>query len=299
MSQTLTLPNAAKNAWLTLSTEPEYLPGALALARSLRRSRSEYPLIVVVTPGSDASMIDALRREDCEVREVEPIIIEGSFYAAQRYANVWTKLRVWDFDDLTRAVFLDTDMLVIRNMDELFHMELPPGGIAAAPACRCNPRHKSTYPKDWVPENCYYTYAQTEPKQTIESPIASEGDYFNAGLLVFEPQKSDLAAFLRRLASPDAPDFPFAEQDFLNNYFRGRWRILPYVFNALKTLRDCHPSLWDIRDIRNIHYILDKPWQVEGRVDETDNDLNSLWLEVYNNAPTLLSDRRSAKASTS
>jgi alpha-N-acetylglucosamine transferase len=278
------IPEARKHAWVTLSTEPEYLPGAVALARSLRQCHSEHRLIVMVTPASDASMIDVLESEGCEIRTVEPIVIQNSSYAAARYANVWTKLRVWGLEDLTRVIFLDTDMLVLRNMDELFQIELPAGGIAASPACVCNPHHKSTYPKSWVPENCYYTYARAESERSTGVRTAKERDYFNAGLLVFEPNRATLAAFLERLASSDAPDYPFADQDFLNEYFRARWRILPYFFNALKTLRLCHPSLWHIDAVRNIHYILEKPWQAGDAADNPYQDLDLLWRHIYEGA---------------
>lgn len=44
---------------------------------------------------------------------------------------------------------LDSDMLVIENMDELMTLDLPSGWIAAAHACACNPRKLSHYPTDW------------------------------------------------------------------------------------------------------------------------------------------------------
>jgi len=44
---------------------------------------------------------------------------------------------------------LDSDMLVVRNMDELMEMPLEPGWIAAAHACTCNPKKLSHYPSDW------------------------------------------------------------------------------------------------------------------------------------------------------
>ncbi len=72
------IPEAGKYAWVTLSTEPEYLPGAVALARSLRQCHSEHRLIVMVTPASDASMIGVLESEGCEIRTVEPIVIQNS-----------------------------------------------------------------------------------------------------------------------------------------------------------------------------------------------------------------------------
>ena len=48
-----------------------------------------------------------------------------------------------------RIVLLDSDMIVMRNMDELMDLALPSDWIAAAHACACNPRKLAHYPPDW------------------------------------------------------------------------------------------------------------------------------------------------------
>lgn len=48
-----------------------------------------------------------------------------------------------------RVVLLDADMIVMRNMDELFDMDLSKDSIAAAHVCACNPRKLAHYPADW------------------------------------------------------------------------------------------------------------------------------------------------------
>ena len=50
---------------------------------------------------------------------------------------------------LQRVVMLDSDMIVMRNMDELMELDLPSDWIAAAHACTCNPRKLAHYPEDW------------------------------------------------------------------------------------------------------------------------------------------------------
>jgi len=55
------------------------------------------------------------------------------------------------------VVQLDSDMLVLKNMDELMDIELDgpeKGGkgdrvFAASHACVCNPLKRAHYPKDW------------------------------------------------------------------------------------------------------------------------------------------------------
>jgi alpha-N-acetylglucosamine transferase len=50
---------------------------------------------------------------------------------------------------LQRVVLLDSDMIVMRSMDELMELDLASDWIAAAHACACNPRKFAHYPKDW------------------------------------------------------------------------------------------------------------------------------------------------------
>jgi len=83
----------------------------------------------------------------------------------------------------------------------------------------------------------------------------------------------------------------------LNEFFKGKWVPLSYTYNALKTLRTCHTSMWEDKAIRNVHYIMsDKPWNkeiidFEQEFEDVKNTgdqeaislfiLNSWWWKVY------------------
>ncbi|ETW00574.1 hypothetical protein H310_07155 [Aphanomyces invadans] len=41
------------------------------------------------------------------------------------------------------------------------------------------------------------------------------------------------------------------------------FQVVSYKYNALKTLRTAHPQTWDIEEVKNIHYILTKPWSID------------------------------------
>jgi lipopolysaccharide biosynthesis glycosyltransferase len=72
--------------------------------------------------------------------------------------------------------------------------------------------------------------------------------------------------------SPLVSTFSFPDQDFLAAFFQGRWKPLPWCYNALKTLKVIHKPLWRDEEIRCLHYILhDKPWHqriIEGEYKE-------------------------------
>jgi hypothetical protein len=63
---------------------------------------------------------------------------------AERFADTFTKMRAFQMDDLgyTKCVFLDADMAVFRNADQLFETQVPAKDhIAANHACVWNLDH--------------------------------------------------------------------------------------------------------------------------------------------------------------
>lgn len=67
-----------------------------------------------------------------------------------RFDDAWSKLQVFGLTQYERLIMIDSDMIFLKEMDELFDMELPgKDWIAAAPACVCNPFKIADYPKDW------------------------------------------------------------------------------------------------------------------------------------------------------
>jgi alpha-N-acetylglucosamine transferase len=268
-------------AWAALLTQPSYLVGVRALRASLERVGSRYPFVVAVTDGIGAEDRAVLEADGCLVREVEPIRPPSGLrdsYANARFAEVWTKLAVWRLTEFERLVVLDADMLVTQNMDELFTVALGDGQIAACHACRCNPNKIPSYPASWTPEGCHYTHLTRAGAGTrSREPDA----YFNGGTLVLRPDEAVFGDLLAELAGvEDLTRYPFAEQDFLNERFRGRWRALPYVYNALKTLPSQHPALWDRAAVKNLHFIIDKPWESGLDPRSRYHDLERIWWDV-------------------
>jgi alpha-N-acetylglucosamine transferase len=272
-------------AWATLLTQPGYLVGVRTLQASLQRSGSAYPLVVMVTDAIDDRSRALLEADGCLLREVESLRPSSDIranYANARFAEVWTKLAAWRLTEFERIVFMDADMLVTQNMDELFALPLDPGAIAACHACRCNPNHIASYPATWTPSNCAYTYWDAADAHGVDP-------YFNGGLLVLSPDEAVFSELVGTLgAVSDLSRYPFAEQDFLNEYYHQRWTQLPYIYNALKTLPQQHPLMWDGAAVKNIHYIIDKPW--EKPLDPADRyfELNRLWWDVAANVRGLL-----------
>ena len=115
-----------------------------------------------------------------------------------------------------------------------------------------------------------------------------EGSYFNAGLLVIQPCLRLYAHMQAALMTLDLWNCPFAEQDFLNTYWRGAWDALPWTYNATKGLYACHrDTVWDFGQVRNVHFTMAKPWDLRHPGHKGFQSLNKLWWAAYSEPATL------------
>lgn len=170
-------------------------------------------------------------------------------------------------------------MLCLQNMDELMDIPLDPASaagkgprvFAASHACVCNPLKKPHYPRDWIPENCAFTSQHGEPeKAQVEGAPSTAGLAMpNGGLQVVVPSAEAYDQISSALGSEATGSYEFSDQSLLGDVFNGRWVGIPYIYNALKTLRwkGVHDAIWRDDKVKNVHYILaPKPW------DENEDD---------------------------
>ncbi|KAJ9108598.1 hypothetical protein QFC19_002315 [Naganishia cerealis] len=261
-----------KGCWATLLTKASYLQGVLVLNATLRAVGSKYPLVVMATPQLSEDCRNVLRSASISVIEVESIYPPPERHSLvesdHRFRDTWTKLRAFELIHFDRVILIDCDMLVFQNMDELMELELPGEDyIAACHACTCNPRRFAHYPQDWTPENCAYSVLSSNEGSLQATPITPTSPrthkLLNSGLVVLTPSMALLETIINFIhTSPEVPGYRFPDQDALAAVFVDKWIPLPYIYNALKTLRTVHKSLWRDNDVKNIHYILDKPWDV-------------------------------------
>lgn len=89
------------------------------------------------------------------------------------------------------------------------------------------------------------------------------------------------------LMSPELSTFLFPDQDFLASVFCGKWRPLPWKYNALKTMRQWHTNIWRDEEVKGLHYIVDKPWEKRVASDGIgghlgrDGETHTWWWNVW------------------
>eukprot|EP00850_Spirogloea_muscicola_P002045 SM000007S21005 [mRNA] locus=s7:1309236:1311657:- [translate_table: standard] len=251
----------------------DYFMGVVALAKSLEAVGSKHPLLVAVTPDVPSAHRQSLKEHGCLLRDIEPVSppegVEPCSFVVPYYQKNFTKLRVWQFDDFEKLVYLDADVLVVQSIDELF--DQPSFGISAVLDCFCEP--------SWSGSIQYQLkYCQQEPGQHfLLNEEARPTPYFNAGVLVLSPSSGQYDDMMNIVKS--RPPTPFAEQDFLNEYFRGIYlHPLPLQYNLVLAFLWRHPQKVDLSKVKIVHFCAkgSKPWKFHP--DEQHMDLP----EVYN-----------------
>lgn len=273
--------------WATLITNLSYLPGLLTLHYSLQQAKSVYPLLALYTDAFPAAGLDALAARGIAVRRVDSLTpSSGSrdFSADPRFVDTFTKLTTFSLSEYERIVQLDSDMLVLRNMDELMDIPLDAPSLsetgneetskrvfAASHVCSCNPLKKPQYPATWVPENCAFTAQASDPDLAQREGVNPAGRtvaMMNGGLAVIRPSEELYRQIVAKIEK-DGHEMYFPDQEVVSELWRDRWVALPYIYNALKTMRPehVHGAIWRDESVKNVHYILSpKPW------DEIDDE---------------------------
>ena len=256
-------PARADHAYVTLVSNPDYLPGAEALLRSLRLTGTDPDLVVMhrgLAPAHQARLraqgarliqADLLptsegfdRTHARDVLHARAAFTRGGKPDFHTPLDNFVKLRLWQLD-YDRCVFVDADAVVLRNVDKLFDM----------------------------PEFC-------------AAPNVYDGlDGFlrmNSGVFTAQPALSTYRDMLGRLDQPGA-FWRRTDQTFLQDYFPD-WHGLSIHHNMLQYVWFNMPELWSWDDIRILHFQYEKPWQDHDKAHLL-RPLIDLWRAIASGQP--------------
>ncbi|CAM0149037.1 unnamed protein product [Urochloa decumbens] len=226
----------ATRAYVTfLAGDGEKWKVVVELAERLREVGSAYQLVVAVLPDVPESRRRILVSHGCVVREIQPVHPPDenqAHLAMDDYVTNYSKLRIWEFVEYERMVYLDADIQVLENIDELF--ELDKGHFYAIVDGFCDgtwshtPQYKAGY---------------------------SQQQFFNARMFVHEPSMATAKALLDTLrVTPPT----FSEQDLLNMFFREQFKPIPPVYNLAPAMLLRHPEKVQPEEVKVDRYCPDK-----------------------------------------
>lgn len=228
-------------AYITICTDDNYLPGVIALHHSLRAVDAGYPLYVLTTDGMSPRGIEALTADGIEVLTAEGITPSRYIHelnvanGSPNWDNTFFKLRIFGLTQFDTLVYLDSDMIALRNIDHLFdkpHMS----AVAAG--------HHFNH--SWV--------------------------QLNSGLMVLRPDKGlerNLLALISDHPDDDMLNYHgIGDQDLINHYYRD-WPDteelhLPETYNQFISLIPEYLRrnvLGSLDEVHVVHFVgRTKPW---------------------------------------
>lgn len=242
--------------------------GALVLGYSLRASGTSHDLVLLHTEElpEDAKRLLSIF---WHLQEVPYIIsaqdLHTTPYEKARFKQVFTKLHAFNPDVLPydRVVFLDSDMLVVRNVDALFEVR-PPAAL-----------------HNW--KNRSGSAAAVQPNHGERMDPSS--CYINAGTMVIAPSRQLFDMLSADVVLPD-PQWHIGswspEQAYLARLMAGEWSHISQKYNMEVTLHSGVPlsDTWVnalAEDVAIAHFSgSHKVWDI--RPEETASILQNAWV---------------------
>lgn len=262
-------------AFVSMITSHDYLPGLLVLHKSLVDTNTRYPFLVLITEDISVDTISTLDKYHIPHKTIRmkinnPTNVENG----HRWFPTYSKLNVFDQTQFDKIVYLDADMLILRNIDELFEYKHISAVIAGGML-----------------------------------PGKSLRRHLNSGMFVLEPSHElfedmiNKIGKIEKLESEGTINKPRhgSDQDFLNAYYpdwpNKKDLHLDHKYNILHYLMDKYTKSfgYSIEDgpkpISIIHYASYlKPWNIDEKImTELKNDPNKtlelqsiqLWQDMY------------------
>ena len=230
-------------SYVTLLTNDSYVYGVALLVETMKQTNTKYPLHVLIIDEVHAATIEILDQLGVTYEYVDVIPTPEDIYehnlkfeanVAATWRNCWTKFRIFEQTQFNKIVFLDADIMILKNLDHLFdcpHMTSCLDG-----------EYFNVWP-GW--------------------------DHFNSGCMVIEPSEklfNDILNFANNLKEEELPTYIIADQEVLNFYYKD-WPdqkelhldkyydiFAPYVPEDDEVIKDIDANCYFI------HYVGRKPW---------------------------------------
>ncbi|KAK3415361.1 hypothetical protein EUGRSUZ_H00902 [Eucalyptus grandis] len=217
--------------------------GVVGLVKGLRKVKSTYPLVVAVLPDVPVDHQRILKEQGCRVRKIKPVCPQGNqtpFAMADYFIN-YSKLGVWEFVQYSKMVYLDGS--------------IQDGHFYAVLDCFCERTWSHT--PQYAIGYCQQCPDKVQWRDDMGPPPSP---YFDDSMFVFEPNLTAYNDLLNTLRT--TPPTPFAQQDFLNMYFRHIYKPLPLEYNLPLSMLWHHPEKVDLEEVKVVHYCEagSKPW---------------------------------------
>ena len=220
--------------YATLFTSASFLPALQVFLHSFTAQKRDSHPLVICFPLHNWELTALVGRELDKYPGLAVSVMGLSTIASpnpmhKRWRLNWMKLHLWNMTEFARIFYVDLDVLVLRPLDAVFAM----------------------------PMTSHFFLGSSDVGRWTQP----DSDKMNGGVFLLKPDKAVYARMLVEMRrNVSAYKSEEAEQGFFNFFFAGQC-CLPVAYNSQKMLQRYWPSLWNLSEIRVLHFVGEKPWQ--------------------------------------
>lgn len=231
-------------SYVSLLTDDSYVYGIILLTESMKQVNTQYPLHVLVTNNVSKATLEILNQLDVTYEVVDMIKMPEQIYDFNMSVNprmtaVWenclTKFKIFNLTQFKKIIFLDADIMVLKNLDHLFE----------------KPHMTSALDGEYF--NLWPGW-----------------DHFNSGIMVIEPSEElfnnilDFANHFLPEFDSDKPLQVYADQEILNIYYKDWPEKKELHLNKYYDVFPPYVQTEQLEDLKEncyfVHYVGRKPW---------------------------------------
>jgi alpha-N-acetylglucosamine transferase/dsRNA-specific ribonuclease len=252
-----------------------YVPGAIALGRSLRQY-SEARLVCMVT--SDVTKVDELKGVYDEVITVDRITVDTPPMASKGMRDTYgawiddacTKWNILSLYRYKKVLFMDADMIAVSPIDSLFMLDVPAAVFDSHFSSKYTRDKRYAFPTTYGIDSPYgdMKHGDKVSRDIVDTVINDPSKAFmpNGGLVLVEPSRFAMNMLLSNIGQY-VPLYKGAGGGI------DEWVILLLYHNNGYTWTNIDISynvaayhIYDIVEAKIIHYITRyKPWEEDER----------------------------------
>jgi alpha-N-acetylglucosamine transferase len=263
-----------------------YLIATLVSAYALKKQKTKNKIVILLTPDVDKKYYEIIRQIFDKIYVTEYFIPSEKFMkniVNDRWKYLYTKINLFRLIQYKKIVFINANLLPIKNCDYLFNYNAPASVLAF------NYDEFFDYTKKHIEDNYIKKYKTMCDIKNIDD--INDKDFFKYGntnnvmmssLLVFEPNMDTYKTLKNILNGKNNKykDLVFTNDEFFFTYFfRKEWTFIDQRFNSMFFVKR-YPYL---KHIFILNYQSGKPFLLTSKKKFSKYPEYKLWQEYKNN----------------
>mmetsp|Transcript_107590 Transcript_107590/g.343321 ORF Transcript_107590/g.343321 Transcript_107590/m.343321 type:complete len:295 (-) Transcript_107590:107-991(-) len=177
------------------------------------------------------ALLELIRKSGLwRLRAVEYLHGSSTLGPMKVWCGIFTKLRLFSLSEYRKVLFLDLDVVVLKNLDQIFSLEAPAGMLKGG----LQPKHGAGIDG----RSFFPTEQWNEPHGGI-----------NAGVMLLEPDAQVHAQMEREVVDDWHPEHIHSygpEQEYLSRFYADRWTHISVGHNFQLYRLDPSRSFWKL-----------------------------------------------------